>query len=166
MYAIANTISAFGSNIFMTHSVNASSEALIPMLNRRTFSRTLSGALLGTGGLAASRLTLHVGHTGLTWLPLGGGRPTPGTAPAINPMTDPQYVEAAIRDVASLGFAGIELFGNQIEAMEEHGGIGSAAQEIQAAADLRVLRREPLRPCAAKGHDHQDASMGGPDQKI
>ncbi|MCU1330467.1 MAG: Xylose isomerase domain protein barrel [Bryobacterales bacterium] len=40
-------------------------------------------------------------------------------------MVDPRYVEAAIREIAALGFAGIELFGNQIEAMEEHGGIGT-----------------------------------------
>ena len=40
-------------------------------------------------------------------------------------MVDPQYVEAAITDIASLGFHGIELFGNQIEAMEAHGGVGA-----------------------------------------
>src|SRR5581483_8508820 len=51
------------------------------------------------------------------------GRPV-GPRPAINPMEDPQYVEAAIRDIASLGFYGIELFGDQIAAMEAHGGIG------------------------------------------
>ena len=41
-------------------------------------------------------------------------------------MVDPQYVEAAIRDIAGLGFYGIELFGNQIEAMEALGGRRSA----------------------------------------
>jgi len=39
-------------------------------------------------------------------------------------MEDPQYVEGAIRDIASLGFYGIELFGDQIEAMEAKGGLG------------------------------------------
>jgi inosose dehydratase len=40
-------------------------------------------------------------------------------------MEDPQYVEAAIHDIAGLGFYGIELFGNQIEAMEAKGGVGA-----------------------------------------
>jgi inosose dehydratase len=44
-------------------------------------------------------------------------------------MVDPQYVEAAIRDIASLGFSGIELFGNQIEAMEAHGGVGALLEK-------------------------------------
>jgi inosose dehydratase len=44
-------------------------------------------------------------------------------------MTDPQYVEAAIRDIASLGFYGIELFGNQIEAMETQGGVGALLEK-------------------------------------
>jgi len=44
-------------------------------------------------------------------------------------MEDPQYVEAAIRDIASLGFYGIELFGNQIQAMEAKGGVGALLEE-------------------------------------
>jgi inosose dehydratase len=90
-------------------------------LNRRVFSGAVSAALFAPRGRAARKLTLHAGHTGLTWIPLGRSS---GPPPAINPMVDPQYVEAAIRDVAGLGFYGIELFGNQIEAMEAHGGIG------------------------------------------
>jgi inosose dehydratase len=46
-------------------------------------------------------------------------------------MVDPQYVEAAIRDIASLGFYGIELFGNQIEAMEAHGGVGALLEKYR-----------------------------------
>lgn len=76
--------------------------------------------------LGASKLSLHVGHTGLTWIPLGG---RPGPQPAMNPMADPQYVEAAIRDISALGFYGIELFGNQIEAMEAHGGVGALLEQ-------------------------------------
>ena len=98
------------------------------MMNRRVFSRTLSAALLAPRGRAADKHSLHIGHTGLTWIPLG--RPVPGSPPpAINPMVDPQYVEAAIRDIASLGFYGIELFGNQIEAMETHGGVGALLEK-------------------------------------
>jgi len=90
-------------------------------MNRRTFTQTLATALVGSRGFAAGKLDLHIGHTGLTWIPLG--RPV-GPPPPINPMVDPQYVEAAIRDIAGLGYYGIELFGNQIEAMEAHGGVG------------------------------------------
>jgi inosose dehydratase len=96
------------------------------MMNRRAFSGGLSAALLASRGFAARKLTLHVGHTGLTWIPLG---PPAGPPPAIEPMVDPQYVEAAIRDIARLGFYGIELFGNQIEAMEALGGVGALLQK-------------------------------------
>ncbi|MDE3198925.1 MAG: sugar phosphate isomerase/epimerase [Acidobacteriota bacterium] len=92
------------------------------MMNRRVFSQTLFAATACAPSLAARKFTLHIGHTGLTWIPLGGG---PGPRPPVDPMTDPQYVEAAIRDIAGLGFYGIELFGNQIEAMEGHGGVGA-----------------------------------------
>ncbi|MES1258297.1 MAG: sugar phosphate isomerase/epimerase family protein [Acidobacteriota bacterium] len=92
-------------------------------MNRRNFSKTLLAATLAAPGLAAGKLTVHIGHTGLTWLPLGGG-PGAGPRPAIDPMADPQYVDAAVRDISDLGFYGVELFGNQIEATEAHGGLG------------------------------------------
>jgi inosose dehydratase len=92
-------------------------------MNRRVFSQAFCGALLASRGLAARKLTLPIGHTGLTWIPLGG--PPTGAPPPINPLADPQYVEGAIRDLSGLGFYGIELFGNQIEAMEAHGGVGT-----------------------------------------
>ena len=95
-------------------------------MNRRVFAQALSAAVLGSPGFAAGKSTLHVGHTGLTWIPLGG---RPPAAPALNPMVDPQYAEAAIRDIAALGFYGIELFGNQIEAMEAHGGAGALLEK-------------------------------------
>ena len=95
-------------------------------MNRRIFTQTLSAALLASTGFAAGKLKLHVGHTGLTWIPLG---PSAAPRPATPPMQDPQYVEAAIRDIASLGFYGIELFGNQIEAMEANGGVGALLEK-------------------------------------
>ena len=95
-------------------------------MNRRIFTQTLSAALLASTGFAAGKLKLHVGHTGLTWIPL---RPSAAPRPATPPMQDPQYVEAAIRDIASLGFYGIELFGNQIEAMEANGGVGALLEK-------------------------------------
>ncbi len=97
-------------------------------MNRRNFSKTLFAATLGSCALAADKLSLHIGHTGLTWIPLGGG-PGSGPRPAVNPMEDPQYVEAAVHDISSLGFYGIELFGNQIEAMEAHGGVGAVLEK-------------------------------------
>jgi inosose dehydratase len=96
------------------------------MISRRVFSQTFSAGMIAARGFAADKLTLHIGHTGLTWIPLGAA---PGGPPPTNPMVDPQYVEAAIRDIAALGFYGIELFGNQIEAMEAHGGIGALLEK-------------------------------------
>jgi inosose dehydratase len=95
-------------------------------MNRRTFTHALSAALLAASGFAAGKLKLHIGHTGLTWIPLG---PSAGPRPAINPMEDPQYAEAAIQDIAGLGFYGIELFGNQIAAMEAKGGVGALLEK-------------------------------------
>ena len=100
-------------------------------MNRRIFSQTLSAAMLCSGGLAAGKLSLHIGHTGLTWIPLGGA--PGGPRPAIDPMADPQYVEAAIKDISALGFYGIELFGNQIEAMEAKGGVGGLLEKYKLA---------------------------------
>ncbi len=99
-------------------------------MNRRVFAQTLSSALLASRGFAGKHLSLHIGHTGLTWIPLGP--PSPGAArPAINPMEDPQYVESAVHDIAGLGFYGIELFGNQIEAMEAKGGLGPLLEKYK-----------------------------------
>ena len=95
------------------------------MMNRRVFTSTVA-ALVGPSAMGAGKLSLHIGHTGLTWIPLGG-RMTP--PPPINPMVDAQYVQAAIRDIAGLGFYGIELFGNQIEAMEAQGGVGKLLEQ-------------------------------------
>jgi inosose dehydratase len=95
-------------------------------MNRRVFTRTLSAALFASRGFAAKSLSLHIGHTGLTWIPLGSSG---GVRPAVDPMVDPQYVEAAIRDIAGLGFYGIELFGNQIQAMESNGGVGALLEK-------------------------------------
>ena len=99
------------------------------MMNRRVFSQTISAALFASRGFAARKLTVRIGHTGLTWIPLGGPPPTP--RPAIDPIADPQYVEAAVRDIAGLGFYGIELFGQEIEAMESHGGLGRLLEKYK-----------------------------------
>ena len=89
-------------------------------MNRRTFHSALAAGALSLPLFGKTR-KLEIGHTGLTWIPLGGQLVPP---PATQPMVDPQYVKQAIRDISSLGFQGIELFGNQIEAMESEGGVG------------------------------------------
>ena len=98
------------------------------MINRRVFSHAISATLIARSAIGASKLNLHIGHTGLTWIPLGGRIKPP---PPINPMVDPQYVQAAIRDIAALGYYGIELFGNQLEAMEAQGGVGALLEQYR-----------------------------------
>jgi inosose dehydratase len=78
-------------------------------INRRQFTTTIAMGLavsaLGPLGAQAKTRRLAVGHTGITW----------GFKPA--------DAEAAIRDVASLGFSGYESFGNILEAWEPRGGL-------------------------------------------
>ena len=96
-------------------------------MNRRAFSRAVPAALFVPSVIGTGKLNLHIGHTGRTWIPLGG-RITP--PPPIQPMVDPQYVQAAIRNIAGHGFYGIELLGNQIEAMEvQQGGVGALLEQ-------------------------------------
>lgn len=75
---------------------------------RRTFAKGLAisaAALISMPKslLAAKQRNIHIGHTGITWLP-----------------TD---VEHAISDVAKLGFYGFETFGDVLEKREAQGGI-------------------------------------------
>ena len=54
----------------------------------------------------------------------------PGLAPPAGPRpVNPEAIEQIFRDVSSLGFHGLELFGWQIEGMEAHGGIGTLIQK-------------------------------------
>jgi len=81
---------------------------MIAPIDRRTFAKTIAGALAGAAIPALSAQNtrrLKVGHTGITW----------GFSPA--------DAEAAIKDVASLGFHGYESFGNVLEAWESKGGL-------------------------------------------
>lgn len=93
---------------------------------QRTFSRRSLSKMMTIGvtasqmsSLAGTGLNLKIGHTGLTWLPLGGKSLDFGS------LTDPHYVEQTIRDISNLGFWGVEFFSNQIEAMEKVGGVGT-----------------------------------------
>jgi inosose dehydratase len=82
-------------------------------MNRRTFAKTLAlglaaGAVPALHAQRARRL--KVGHTGITW--------GFGAADA----------EAAIRDVAALGYHGYESFGHVLEAWESKGGLDTLLQ--------------------------------------
>jgi inosose dehydratase len=89
-------------------------------IDRRTFSRLIA---LATAGAAIplhaqQKLNIRVGHTGITW-PWGN---PPGPGPMR--LADPAAIEQIIKDISSLGFYGLELFGWQIDGMEAHGGVG------------------------------------------
>jgi inosose dehydratase len=83
-------------------------------IGRREFATTMAVGLAATAIAplgAQPQRRLSVGHTGITW----GFRPD--DAPN------------AIRDVASLGYAGFESFGNILEAWEPRGGLLAKLQE-------------------------------------
>jgi inosose dehydratase len=91
-------------------------------IGRRTFSRLVAFAAAGATCpmlvQAQRKLNIRVGHTGITW-PWGN---PPGPGPAR--LVDPAAIEQIVKDIAGLGFYGIELFGWQIDGMEAHGGLG------------------------------------------
>jgi inosose dehydratase len=89
-------------------------------IDRRTFSRLVALATAGAAvpGHAQRTLNIRVGHTGITW-PWGN---PPGPGPMR--LADPAAIEQIVKDISSLGFYGIELFGWQIDGMEAHGGVG------------------------------------------
>jgi inosose dehydratase len=90
-------------------------------IDRRTFSRILAAAALGSIGSAAAqgrKLNIRIGHTGITW-PWGNA-----TGPGPMTLADPGAIEQIVRDIAGLRFYGLELFGWQIDGMEAHGGLG------------------------------------------
>ena len=78
-------------------------------LDRRTFSKT---AALGLGlaslpfASAQKRRAVKIGHTGLTWS---------------MPLAEPGLIEGGIRDIAGLGYHGLELFGTNLQALDANG---------------------------------------------
>ena len=89
-------------------------------IGRRAFSRLAALAAAGASIPVHSqqKLNIRIGHTGITW-PWGN---PPGPGPMR--LADPAAIEQIVKDIASLGFYGIELFGWQIDGMEAHGGLG------------------------------------------
>src|SRR5688572_27922068 len=96
-------------------------------ISRRTFSRLAAVATVGAAipTHAQKKLNIRVGHTGITW-PWGN---PPGAGPM--QLAEPAAVEQIVKDIASLGFYGIELFGWQIDGMEAHGGLGPLLEKYK-----------------------------------
>ena len=94
-------------------------------IDRRTFSRVVALATAGAAvpAFAQRNLSIRVGHTGITW---PWGNPA---GPGPMRLENPAAIEQIVRDVASLGFHGLELFGWQIEGMEAHGGLGALLEK-------------------------------------
>jgi inosose dehydratase len=90
-------------------------------LSRRDFAKALAMGVVGASAMGASAATslaqsarrLKAGHTGITW----GFKPTDA--------------EAAIKDVATLGFHGYESFGNVLEYWEKQGGLNKLLDAAQ-----------------------------------
>ena len=78
-------------------------------LDRRTFTKAMAAGLGLAGVLPAGTLpsrTIKIGHTGITWS---------------MPLAEPAAIERGIREMASLGYHGIELFGANLQALEANG---------------------------------------------
>lgn len=78
-------------------------------LDRRTFSKAVALGL----GLASSpfasvqkQRSVRIGQTILTWA---------------MPLAEPAQIEQGIREIASLGYRGVELFGTNLQALETNG---------------------------------------------
>lgn len=104
-------------------------------LDRRSFVKVVAAiAAAGPGSkflqaspaLFQSRAnrTLKIGHTGLTWI-------TFSRTPESNPFANTEYIEQAAKDIAGLGYWGIEYFAQQIETMEARGGISTVLDPLK-----------------------------------
>jgi inosose dehydratase len=82
------------------------------ILNRREFAQAAAGLGLWATVLngAAQRVrNIRIGHTGITW--------------------PNNQIDQAIRDIAGLGFHGLETFGNVLETWESKGGLGPVLEQ-------------------------------------
>ena len=94
-------------------------------IGRRSFSRLVALAGIGAAVPLHSQrpLKIRIGHTGITW--------SWGNAPGQGPMRlgDPAAIEQVVKEIAGLGYYGLELFGWQIEGREAHGGLGALLEK-------------------------------------
>jgi inosose dehydratase len=80
------------------------------VFNRREFAQAAAGlGLWATALRGAAGRNIKIGHTGITW--------------------PNNQIEQAIRDIASLGFHGLETFGNVLESWEARGGLGAVLEQ-------------------------------------
>jgi len=80
------------------------------VLNRREFAQAAAGlGLWATALKGAAGRSIKIGHTGITW--------------------PNNQIDQAIRDIASLGFHGLETFSNVIESWEARGGLGPVLEQ-------------------------------------
>jgi inosose dehydratase len=79
-------------------------------VNRREFAQAAAGLGLWAAVLkCAAARTIKIGHTGITW--------------------PNNQIDQAIRDIAGLGFYGLETFGNVLESWETKGGLGPVLEQ-------------------------------------
>ena len=55
-------------------------------------------------------------------------------------LADPAAIEQIVKDIAGLGFYGIELFGWQIDGMEAHGGLGRFSRNTNRSSPVMAGR--------------------------
>ena len=82
------------------------------LLNRREFAQAAAGLGLWATvlkGAAQRARNIKIGHTGITW--------------------PNNQIDQAIRDIAGLGFHGLETFGNVLETWEARGGLGPVLEQ-------------------------------------
>jgi inosose dehydratase len=80
------------------------------VFNRREFAQTVAGLGLYVSLLkGAANRNIRIGHTGITW--------------------PNNQIDQAIHDIASLGFHGLETFGNVLESLETRGGVGPLLEQ-------------------------------------
>ena len=84
------------------------------ILNRREFAQAAAGlGLWATLLKGAADRNIRIGHTGITW--------------------PNNQIDQAIRDIAGLGFHGLETFGNVLESLEARGGVGPILEQNKLA---------------------------------
>ena len=124
-------------------------------IDRRTFSKLAALAAIGAAVPVEGqkKLNIRIGHTGITW-PWGN---PPGPGPMR--LADPAAIEQIVKDIAGLGFYGIELFGWQIDGMEAHGGLGPLQQAMWDSHSFQCGFCTPgfVMQATAYLSDHPDA---------
>ena len=98
-------------------------------MNRRNFTKALATGLCAASfpALAASKRRLKIGHTCITWgtFPNAAGNPT---------------LEAAVRDIASLGFWGFETFPENLADWDAKGTLSGLLEKYKLPLTSGYIR--------------------------